>query len=161
MSEIETARFLSINHYIVEANKNGNFFDLFGKLESVVPAGDWTYHSRGRRVPMQIDRMRICAVFVSAVLVTALACRPAIAKECASQPHVEPGVMTADAVMARPVGTVTTVVGFALFLVASPFAAMGGNTDEAWESLVAAPAAYTFKRPLGHFECEPSVHKKD
>jgi hypothetical protein len=62
--------------------------------------------------------------------------------------------MAADIALARPVGTVATVAGFALFLVSSPFSVLGGNTKEAWETLVVPPATYTFQRPLGHFEGE-------
>ena len=69
--------------------------------------------------------------------------------------------MIADTTLARPVGAVATVTGFALFLVSSPFAALGGNTQESWDSLVASPATYTFKRPLGHFDCEPAPNKKE
>ena len=49
-------------------------------------------------------------------------------------------------------GAAATVTGFALFLVSSPFSLLGGNAGEAWDNLVAAPASYTFNRPLGHFE---------
>ena len=75
------------------------------------------------------------------------------AKEKDSTLPDDPGfMMTADVALARPVGAAATVTGFALFLVSSPFSLLGGNAREAWDNLVAAPAAYTFKRPLGHFE---------
>lgn len=65
----------------------------------------------------------------------------------------DPGLMmTTDLVLARPAGAVATVTGFALFLVSSPFSLLGGNSGEAWDNLVAAPAAYTFHRPLGNFD---------
>ncbi|MGD9946972.1 MAG: hypothetical protein AB7U29_00675 [Desulfobulbus sp.] len=65
----------------------------------------------------------------------------------------DPGLlMTADLALARPVGAAATVAGFALFLVSSPFSLLGGNAGEAWDNMVTAPASYTFKRPLGHFE---------
>ncbi|MDD2463838.1 MAG: hypothetical protein PHI97_07545 [Desulfobulbus sp.] len=65
----------------------------------------------------------------------------------------DPGLMmTTDLALARPVGAAATVTGFALFLVSSPFSLLGGNAGEAWNNLVAAPASYTFKRPLGHFD---------
>ena len=51
-----------------------------------------------------------------------------------------------------------TVAGAAIFLVPWPFAALGGNTEETWDSLVADPAAYTFKRPLGDFDHERPLH---
>ena len=77
------------------------------------------------------------------------------AQDCTDQTHKDPGLMTADVALARPVGAVATVAGFAIYLISSPFSALGGNSKEAWESLVQSPANYTFKRPLGHFDCEP------
>jgi hypothetical protein len=60
--------------------------------------------------------------------------------------------MIVDLVAARPIGLVATLGGAVVFLVSWPFSALGGNSDEAWETLVAEPAVYTFQRPLGHFE---------
>ncbi|SHO43762.1 hypothetical protein [Desulfopila aestuarii] len=65
-----------------------------------------------------------------------------------------PEVMTVDIILVRPLGLVATLCGSVIFLVSSPFSAMGGNTQEAWDVLVAEPAEFTFKRPLGHFEDE-------
>jgi hypothetical protein len=79
---------------------------------------------------------------------------PVSAGDCDPQSQKEQGMMVMDTALARPVGAVATVAGFAVFLVSSPFSALGGNTHEAWDTLVAAPARYTFKRPLGHFDCE-------
>ena len=79
---------------------------------------------------------------------------PGLAKDCAAENQQDPGLMAADIALARPVGAVATVAGFAVFVVSSPFSALGGNGREAWNSLVASPAAYTFTRPLGHFDCE-------
>lgn len=59
--------------------------------------------------------------------------------------------MAADAVVVRPLGLVSLVAGFGLFLVSSPFSALGGNIGEAWGTLVTAPAKFTFVRPLGDF----------
>ena len=63
-----------------------------------------------------------------------------------------PEVMTVDIILVRPLGLAATVFGAAVFLVSSPFSAMGGNTREAWGTLVADPAKFTFQRPLGHFD---------
>lgn len=65
-----------------------------------------------------------------------------------------PEVMAIDAVLVRPLGLVSTIGGAVIFLVASPFSVMGGNTQETWDRLVAEPAKYTFQRPLGNFEGE-------
>jgi len=63
-----------------------------------------------------------------------------------------PETMAVDAIVVRPLGLVSTLGGAVIFLVASPFSAMGGNTRESWDRLVADPAKFTFQRPLGHFE---------
>jgi hypothetical protein len=60
--------------------------------------------------------------------------------------------MIVDLVAARPIGLVATLGGAVIFLVSWPFSALGGNSDEAWDTLVAEPAIYTFQRPLGDFE---------
>ena len=65
--------------------------------------------------------------------------------------QISPEVMTIDLLLARPLGLVSTVVGSAIFVVSLPFSAIGGNTPEAWNSLVAAPSKFTFDRPLGDF----------
>ena len=73
----------------------------------------------------------------------------------------DPGAMTMDLVLARPGGLVATVAGTAIFVVSLPFSALGGNTGEAFDSLVANPAAYTFQRPLGDFDYKRPVRIED
>jgi hypothetical protein len=60
--------------------------------------------------------------------------------------------MAADVVIARPVGMVSIAIGFGFFVISSPFSALGGNIGDAWHTLVASPAKFTFTRPLGQFE---------
>ena len=84
-----------------------------------------------------------------AVLVTAsmlVTAAPAVAN-----PEDAPSAseMAADLVVARPVGAAITVVGAALFVVSLPFSALGGNTEQAAETLVMGPARETFQRCLG------------
>ena len=43
------------------------------------------------------------------------------------------------------------VLGTAAFVVSLPFTITSHSTDEAAKTLVRAPTAYTFKRPLGRF----------
>ena len=62
-----------------------------------------------------------------------------------------PGKMAVDILLARPIGIISTVLGTALFIVSLPFSALGGNTKQAYKNLIAKPAKYTFKRPLGDF----------
>jgi hypothetical protein len=66
--------------------------------------------------------------------------------------QVELAQMATDTVLVRPLGIVSTVAGFGLFVISVPFAALGGNTGEAWHTLVGGPAKFTFKRPLGEFD---------
>ncbi len=61
--------------------------------------------------------------------------------------------MVVDAVVARPLLFVATVIGSAVFVVSLPFSAAGGNMDAAAEALVKTPARATFQRCLG---CEGS-----
>jgi len=57
--------------------------------------------------------------------------------------------MTGDAIIARPVLLVMTVVSSTVFLVSLPFSALGGNVGEAADVLVMGPAKATFVRCLG------------
>jgi hypothetical protein len=61
------------------------------------------------------------------------------------------GMMMWDALVMRPVGIVGTAMGSVVWLVSYPFAALGGNTDESTQKLVAEPFNWTFSRPLGYF----------
>ena len=42
-------------------------------------------------------------------------------------------------------------LGMVFFVVTLPFSALGGNTDEAFDEMIAKPTKFTFSRPLGHF----------
>lgn len=66
--------------------------------------------------------------------------------------------MTGDLLIARPFLLVATVVGTAVFIVSSPFAAAGGNLGGAAETLVLGPAKATFVRCLG---CTKSGYQRD
>lgn len=59
--------------------------------------------------------------------------------------------MVFDLVLVRVLGMAGIVLGTGAFVLSLPFSAMGGNTEEAYERLMADPARYTFKRPLGDF----------
>jgi hypothetical protein len=92
-------------------------------------------------------------VFLFVTVFAVVLCGSSVsAKDSSAEVQMDQGLMIADVALARPVGAVATVVGLAFFVVSSPFSALGGNTHEAWETLVVSPAAYTFKRPLGDFD---------
>jgi hypothetical protein len=59
--------------------------------------------------------------------------------------------MIGDALVVRPVSLVCLGVTSLVFLIGWPFAAAGGNEDEAKQALLKDPVEYTFKRPLGDF----------
>ena len=59
------------------------------------------------------------------------------------------GEMTVDALVARPIGLATTILGAATFVVTLPFSALGGNIDQAADKLVVEPGRETFVRCLG------------
>lgn len=59
------------------------------------------------------------------------------------------GAMVADIVVARPILLGWTIVSTALWVVALPFSAVGGNLDEATQAMVVDPARATFVRCLG------------
>ena len=64
----------------------------------------------------------------------------------------DPMAMTVDLVLCRPLGFVAMLGGTLVFVVSSPFSALGGNIEGAWNSLVVDPAEFTFKRQLGNFD---------
>jgi len=108
-----------------------------------------------------LDYSQRIAALLFVIVFTVVFCGvPASAQESTAKAQADSDSMAADIALARPVGTVATVAGFALFVISSPFSALGGNTKEAWETLVVPPAAYTFKRPLGHFEGETTQGQK-
>jgi hypothetical protein len=61
----------------------------------------------------------------------------------------------ADGLIARPLALIGTVIGAVAFVVTLPFTIPSKSTDRAAEVLVAKPAQYTFKRPIGQLDsCE-------
>ena len=63
----------------------------------------------------------------------------------------DPALAVPDILFARPAGLAGTAVGFAAFVVSSPFTAMAEVVDEAWDTLVITPGEWTFTRSLGDF----------
>ena len=96
------------------------------------------------------------------ILVLAFAAFPwyaeASSEMLAMDNQVSAASMAGDAVLARPLGLASLVLGFGLFVVSSPFSALGGNIGDAWGTLVTWPAKFTFVRPLGEFDTLPGGH---
>ena len=103
---------------------------------------------------MQNYRKRVLTSLLLTVLTVVFFKTPGLADDCAPRNQTDPGLMAADIALVRPIGAMATVAGFAIFVVSAPFSALGGNSQEAWNSLVASPAVYTFNRSLGHFDCK-------
>ena len=59
------------------------------------------------------------------------------------------GEMLADTLLVRPVAIVGTLLSTTAFVITLPFSLLGGNVDEAADSLVKEPFQYAFVRPLG------------
>ncbi|MFZ5655091.1 MAG: multidrug transporter [Pseudomonadota bacterium] len=89
-----------------------------------------------------------------------LLCHPALAEVADTEdPNSPSGVaMGADLIIGRPMLLAATVLGTAIWLVALPFSALGGNVKESGDKLVVWPAKNTFVRCLG---CASAGYKKD
>jgi hypothetical protein len=59
-----------------------------------------------------------------------------------------------DALILRPVGLATCVIGLAASIVALPFAIPSHSTEKVYRTLVVEPFHYTFKRPFGKNELD-------
>lgn len=75
-------------------------------------------------------------------------------KATPEQGKISPEAMSIDIIAARPLGLAATLLGTVVFVVSWPFSALGGNSGEAWDTLVVSPAEYTFQRQLGDFNQE-------
>ena len=99
----------------------------------------------------KIAKKSLIIAMIAAMIIMPLA-TSALAVEYWDAEDPSGGEMMFDFVVLRPVGLVATALGCVVFVVSSPFAALGGHMDDASEMLVKDPAAFTFKRPLGQFE---------
>jgi hypothetical protein len=58
----------------------------------------------------------------------------------------------ADALVARPLGLVGTIIGAATWVVSLPFTLPSESSTRAADALVRKPARYTFLRPIGQMD---------
>ena len=79
---------------------------------------------------------------------------PALAEHARQAPEKTPSAaaMSADLLLVRPLGLVSTVAGTGIFILSLPFTLISGSVGTAADKLVADPAVFTFDRPLGEFE---------
>jgi hypothetical protein len=112
--------------------------------------GCWI-HSLGKGEAMGRIFKRTTILFIVLAFVT-VPCAMASSEMPGRYNQVSASAMAGDAILARPLGVVSLALGFGLFVISSPFSALGGNIGDAWMALVANPAKFTFARPLGEFE---------
>ena len=62
-----------------------------------------------------------------------------------------------DTLFARPLGIASIGVGAAFWVVSLPFAVLSGNLHQTTRTLITNPVSYTFGRPVGDFDYQPSV----
>lgn len=86
-----------------------------------------------------------------AALMAVMMLAPSVSVAANNNSGEEPtaGAMVADALVARPLLFVTSVLGTALFVITLPFTAGGGNVEGAAKALVVGPGESTFVRCLG------------
>jgi hypothetical protein len=96
-------------------------------------------------------RKIVMVVFLIAALSIGPLCPAAFAEEYLEREKPTGGMMMWDTLFMRPIGMVATALGSVVWLVSLPFAALGGNTGESTQALVADPFEWTFGRPLGQF----------
>jgi hypothetical protein len=102
--------------------------------------------------------LRFVAVCVATLILNVVTIGTAMATNpVAEYENPSFGAMTADLLVTRPITLVATVFGGAVFLLSSPFAAMGDNIDQSAETLVKMPFRATFSRCLG-CSVDPQSH---
>lgn len=96
---------------------------------------------------------KTCAVCMIPLLLSAGSAMALDQEQAVREPSTNE-VMT-DAVLARPLGLVGTVLGTVAFVVSLPFTIPSKTVDRAGEALVKKPFRDTFKRPIGQMDaCE-------
>jgi hypothetical protein len=96
-----------------------------------------------------VKKWKTLLIMIVAVALIAVPCGGVLAQDEPYEKDRDPGAMTADLALVRPVGLAAIAAGFTVFVISIPFSAMGGNTGQAWQKLVIDPTEYTFHRPLG------------
>ena len=90
---------------------------------------------------------------LSLIILTQASCsqpvRPASAVDRQSVYRPSAEAMILDGLVYRPLALAGTIVGTGIFVITLPFSMLGGNVDEARETLVIEPAQDTFARCLG------------
>jgi len=101
---------------------------------------------------MQGRTKRALVFAITAALILTTTGFHAVAQDQEPGDTMTAGGMVADFVLLRPMGIAATALGTAFFIASLPFSCFGGNAKAAFEKLVAEPARFAFKRPLGETE---------
>jgi hypothetical protein len=96
-------------------------------------------------------KLKKLVVLLTALALATVPCTTCFAQGLEQDSDVIAGKMAGDALVARPLGICTTIIGGALFIVSLPFSALGGNVEPAFDYLLKDPFLFTFNRPLGEF----------
>lgn len=110
---------------------------------------------------MTLQTMRTATTARGLALAAALLlCQPAWSEAVDTEDPNDPSAvaMGADLVIGRPMLLAATALGTAVWIVALPFSALGGNVKKSGEKLVVWPAKNTFVRCLG---CASAGYQKD
>lgn len=99
----------------------------------------------------------LASVIVLALSIVLASVTPAQAQQMDENDRPSALAMFGDALFVRPVMAAATVLGTAVFTVTLPFTFLGGNEEEAADTLVATPAHTTFLRCLG---CTPQQDRR-
>lgn len=89
----------------------------------------------------------LIAFLVILALLTSMA--PAMARD------IDDADVVADALVVRPVGLASIIVGSVIFVVALPFSIPSQSVGKVAEAIVVNPCKYTFVRQLGDFDYQP------
>lgn len=97
----------------------------------------------------------------SAISLCALMSQPSLAAIEIDEDEFGPSyeTMAVDAVVGKPLQVVAAVAGTAAYVVSLPFSALGGNIDQAGETLVVEPWQAALGRCLGCTVAEDNYYK--
>jgi hypothetical protein len=112
---------------------------------------------------MRMLTRKICSVAIASMLLVTpgMVCAHDTGRGAHDRSHSANGMaMTADVLIARPLGLVATICGAAFFLVGLPFIAMTGDISHPADRMIGEPGRYTFTRPLGDL-ANASAHRND
>lgn len=98
---------------------------------------------------MRNHKKKALIIAIAVMFLTSVLAGPVLAWDPDAGTEPSGAAMAGDLLVIRPISFVGLVLGSVVFVLSSPFSAIGGNINQAAEKLVKEPASYTFVRPLG------------